>query len=81
MQRTISVDDDLTAFIDEAGRSGEGSRADLINRDIKREFRRRSAERDAEIYRSIAAPDPDPESDAYASWMDRSARRVLYDPE
>lgn len=49
---TVKVDDDLAAFIDQAAKAGEGSRADVINRAIKREIRRRAADRDAQIYAS-----------------------------
>lgn len=51
-QMTIRVDDDLAAFVDEAARAGEGSRADVINRAIRREMQRRHAESDARIYAS-----------------------------
>lgn len=74
VQMTIRVDDDLAAFVDRAAKAGEGSRADVINRAIKREVRRRAAERDAEIYASSA--DPDLESDAYAVWAARNAGQV-----
>lgn len=68
------MDDDLAALIDQAARSGEGSRADVINRAIKREFQRRAAERDAQIY--TASTDPDLESDAYGTWAARNAGQV-----
>ena len=71
VQMTIRVDDDLAAFIDQAAKAGEGSRADIINRAVKREIRRRAAQRDAQIYASSA--DPDLETDAYAEWAARSA--------
>jgi Arc/MetJ-type ribon-helix-helix transcriptional regulator len=74
VQMTIRVDDDLAAFVDHAAKSGEGSRADVINRAIKREVRRRAAERDAQIYTSNA--DPDLESDAYVAWAAGNARQV-----
>ncbi len=74
VQMTIRVDADLAAFIDQAAKAGEGSRADVINRAIKREIRRRAAERDAQIYASSA--DPDLESDAYAVWAARNASQV-----
>lgn len=71
---TIRVDDDLAAFVDQAVKSGEGGRADVINRAIKREVRRRAAQRDAQIYASNA--DPDLESDAYITWAATNAGRV-----
>ncbi|MFD4422213.1 YlcI/YnfO family protein [Agromyces sp. NPDC058484] len=74
VQMTIRVDDDLAAFIDQAAKAGEGSRADVINRAIKREIRRRAAQRDAQIYASGA--DLDLETDAYAAWASRNASRV-----
>lgn len=74
VQMTIRVDDDLAAFVDQAAKSGEGSRADVINRAIRREVRRRAAERDAQIYASRA--DPDLESDAYMTWAAGNAGRV-----
>lgn len=72
---TIRVDDDLAAFVDEAARAGEGSRADVINRAIRREMRRRHAESDARIYAS--STDRDLESDAYAAWAARNAQQIL----
>jgi predicted transcriptional regulator len=74
VQMTIRVDDDLAAFIDQAAQAGEGSRADVINRAIRREIRRRAAEQDAQIY--AAGADPDLESDAYAVWAARNAGQV-----
>ncbi len=71
VQMTIRVDDDAAAFVDQAAKEGEGSRADVINRAIKREIRRRAAQRDAQIY--ATSVDPDLESDAYAGWMARHA--------
>lgn len=72
VQMTIRVDDDLAAFIDQAAEAGEGSRADVINRAIKREIRRRAAERDAQIY--AASADPGLESDAYGEWGSSQSR-------
>jgi antitoxin MazE3 len=77
VQMTIRVDDELAAFVDEAAKAGEGSRADVINRAIRREIRRRLAERDARIYASTA--DPDLDSDAYAVWARRNAEQVWSD--
>lgn len=74
VQMTIRVDDELAAFVDQATLAGEGSRADVINRAIRREIRRRGAERDAQIYSS--SPDSDLESDAYAAWAARTGHRV-----
>lgn len=74
VQMTIRVDDDLAAFVDQAAKAGEGSRADVINRAIKREIRRRGAERDAQIYASSV--DLDLETDAYAAWASRNASQV-----
>ncbi len=74
VQMTIRVDDDVAAFVDQAAKSGEGSRADVINRVIKREVRRRAAERDAQIYASNAHPDL--ESDAYIAWAAGNAGRA-----
>lgn len=74
VQMTIRIDDDLAAFIDQATKVGEGSRADVINRAIKREIRRRAAQRDAQIYASDA--DPDLETDAYAAWAAKNANKV-----
>ena len=74
VQMTIRVDDDLASFVDEAVRAGEGSRAEVINRALQREVRRRTAERDAQIYASTV--DPDLDSDAYAEWASRNAQRL-----
>lgn len=74
VQMTIRVDDDLAAYIDEAARAGAGSRADVINRAVRREIRRRGAEQDALIY--AASTDPDLESDAYAEWATRNASQA-----
>ena len=75
VQMTIRVDDELAAFVDRAAQSGEGSRADVINRALRRELRRRAAERDAQIY--AATRDPDLDSDAYLAWTLRNATDVL----
>lgn len=74
VQMTIRVDDDLAAFIDEAAKAVKGSRADVINRAIKREVRRRAAAHDAQIY--VSSADPELESDAYEQWAARNARQV-----
>lgn len=77
VQITIRVDDELAAFVDEAAKAGEGSRADVINRAIRREIRRRAAQRDAQIYASTT--DPDLDTDAYAVWARRNANHVWSD--
>jgi len=74
VQMTIRVDDELAAFVDDAARAGEGSRAEVINRALRREVRRRAAERDAQIY--AATVDPDLDSDEYARWASANAARV-----
>jgi Arc/MetJ-type ribon-helix-helix transcriptional regulator len=74
VQMTIRVDDDLAAFIDQAAKAGEGSRADVINRAIKREMRRRAAQRDALIYASSS--DLDLETEDHAAWTARNASQV-----
>ncbi len=71
---TIRVDDAHAVFIDQAANAGEGSRADVINRAIKREMRRRAAERDAQIY--AAGVDPELESDSYTAWIARTTGQV-----
>lgn len=71
VQMTIRVDDDLAAFVDQATKAGEGSRAEVINRALRREIRRRAAERDAQLYTSTSNPDLD--SDAYAAWAAQAA--------
>lgn len=75
VQMTVRIDADLAAFVDQAVKAGEGSRADVINRAIKREIRRRAAAQDALIYAS--STDPETESDAYAQWSTRNASHVL----
>lgn len=74
VQMTIRVDDDAAAFVDQMARASKESRAGVINRAIKREIRRRAAERDAQIYASSA--DPDLESDAYAKWAVHNTSQV-----
>lgn len=74
VQMTIRVDDDVAAFVDGAAKAGEGSRAEVINRALRREIRRRAALRDAQIYAAIL--DPDLESDAYATWAAGNANEV-----
>lgn len=74
VQMTIRVDDDLAAFVDQAAKAGEGSRADIINRALRREIRRRRAAQDAQIYASTR--DPGLDSDAYAVWARHNAAEV-----
>jgi predicted transcriptional regulator len=74
VQMTIRVDDDLAAFVDSEAKSGECSRADVINRALRREIRRHAALRDAGIY--LASIDTDLDSDAYAEWAAGNAQRV-----
>ena len=78
-QMTIRVDDDLATFIDEATEAGEGSRADVINRAVRREVRRRTAECDAQINASTA--DPDLESDAHGEWAASNAVQLFSELE
>lgn len=75
VQMTLRIEDALAAFIDQAVESGEGSRADIVNRAIKRELRRRSAEHDARIY--AAGGCSELESDAYTQWSAANATHVL----
>lgn len=77
MQMTIRVEDEVAAFVDQAARAGEGSRAEVINRALRREIRRKTAERDAQIYTSTE--DPDLDSDAYATWARRTAGQASAD--
>jgi predicted transcriptional regulator len=77
VQMTIRVDDDLAAFIDEAAKAGEGSRAEVIGRALRREIRRRAAERDAQIYTSTT--DQDLEDDNYLDWMKRATDKAWAD--
>ena len=74
VQMTIRVDDELAAFVDAAATAGEGSRAEVINRALRREIRRRAAERDAQVY--AATTDPGLDSDAYAAWARGNADKV-----
>lgn len=74
VQMTIRVDDELAAYVDETVKAGQGSRADVINRALRREVRRRAAQRDAEIYATTT--DPDLDSDAYLTWLTRNAQTV-----
>lgn len=74
VQMTIRVEDDLAAFVDRATQAGEGSRAEVINRAVRRELRRRDAQRDARIYAS--STDPELGTDAYGEWPAGNATRV-----
>jgi metal-responsive CopG/Arc/MetJ family transcriptional regulator len=75
VQMTIRIEDNLAAFIDETAKAVGGSRADVINRAIKREVRRRTAMQDAQIY--VSSAEPDLESDSYEQWAAQNARHVL----
>ena len=72
VQMTIRVDDELAAYVDGAVRAGMGSRADVVNRALRREVRRQAAQRDAQIYASTV--DPDLDSDAFGEWLAANAR-------
>lgn len=76
---TIRIGEDLAAFVDEAASGGEGSRADVISHALRRELRRRAAERDAQIYAAHA--DPDLESDEYELWLKRNTEQVFSELE
>lgn len=77
VQMTIRVENDLAAFVDQAARAAGGSRADVINRAIRREIRRQAAERDAQIY--AAGADSDVDSDAYGKWAAHTAEQAWSD--
>jgi len=77
VQMTVRVDNELADFVDAAAKAGEGSRADVINRALRRELRRRGAQQDARIY--AATPDSELESDAYAQWAARNAAQASSD--
>lgn len=74
VQMTVRIGDDEARFVDEAARAGEGSRAEIVNRALAREIRRRAAVRDAQIY--AGTRDEDLESDAYSEWAARNAAAV-----
>lgn len=74
-QMTFRIDDDLATFIDQAVEDGEGSRADVINRAIRREVRRRAAQQDAQIY--AASTDPSLDTDTFREWAARNASAAL----
>lgn len=58
-QITVRLDDSAVALLDELAKQGLGSsRADALNRILRRERRRQAALRDAEIYRT-AGENPD----------------------
>lgn len=77
VQMTIRIENELAAFVDQAAQAGEGSRADVINRALRHEIRRRAAQRDAQIYASTS--DPDLDSDAYAAWATRNTEQLWSD--
>jgi len=63
-QIAVRLPDEIVAFIDGVVADGDASsRADVVSRALKREQRRRAAERDAAIY---AATEPDPDFVALA---------------
>ena len=74
---TVRIDDEVAAFVDHAAGAGEGSRAEVINRAVRREMRRRQAQRDAQIY--VKTVDLDLESDAYAVWSHENAMQAWGD--
>lgn len=74
VQMTVRIGDAEARFVDEAARAGEGSRAEIINRALLREMRRRAAARDALIYAKTR--DADLDSDAYAAWAAGNAAAV-----
>lgn len=75
VQMTIRVDDESAAFVDRAVSDGEGTRAAVINRALRREMRRRRAEQDAAIYTTTT--DPDLDSDAYTARAEDNAISML----
>lgn len=74
IQMTVRIGDDEARFVDEAARAGEGSRADIVNRALAREMRRRAAARDAQVY--ATSRDEVLESDAYVKWAAHNAAAV-----
>lgn len=68
---TVRIDDAAAAFVDRIAAAGEGSRADIINRALAREMRRRAALRDAQIYAETV--DGDRDEGAYAAWATTNA--------
>lgn len=74
VQMTVRITQELATFVDTAVEAGEGSRADVINRALSRELRRRRAMRDAQIY--AVQVDPELDSDSYAEWARTSAGPV-----
>ncbi len=67
---TLRIDDAAAAFVDRISAAGEGSRADIINRALAREMRRRAAVRDAQIYAEAAG---DADEGTYAAWAAANA--------
>ena len=74
VQITIRLDDELAAFVNQAAHAGEGSRADVINRAIRRELRRRAVRGTLSSTRPRRIMTSDP--DAYAAWASRNADQV-----
>ena len=64
VQMTIRIPDDLAEFVDRQVEDGGKSRAAVITRALKREQRRKRAERDALIY---ASTEPDTELDEFVA--------------
>jgi Arc/MetJ-type ribon-helix-helix transcriptional regulator len=65
VQMTVRIPDELAEFVDQEVANGAKSRADVIAHALRRELRRRQAQRDAEIYASMAA---DPDEKQWAEW-------------
>ena len=69
IQVTVRLPDELVAFMDDqvAGEKAR-SRADVVTRALRRELRRQTVMRDAEIY---ASTEPDPDMNALAQWASK----------
>lgn len=74
VQMTVRIPDDLAEFVDQAVAEGAKSRADVITRALRREMRRKLAEKDALIYASLKV-DPQEEA-AWAEWARQNAAKV-----
>lgn len=70
VQMTVRIPDVLADFVDEEVANGARSRAEVIARALRRELRRKQAERDAAIY--AAASDPD-DLEGLARWSSKQA--------
>jgi Arc/MetJ-type ribon-helix-helix transcriptional regulator len=65
MQITVRLTEENVAFVDQLVADGKAkSRADAVNRALRRERRRQAALRDAEIYSNATS---DPELEAWAA--------------